>query len=64
MANIFTDILDDKVFKVVFGVRCKTMCLGIDVLKSEEEVFDIGYSSELSPEVLDFGVEGFGRSIR
>lgn len=23
------------------GVRCKSMCLGIDVLKSEEEVFDI-----------------------
>ena len=27
------------------GVRCKTMCLGIDVLKSEEEVFYIGYTS-------------------
>ena len=22
-------------------VRCKSMCLGIDILKSEEEVFDI-----------------------
>ena len=35
----------------------KTMCLGIDVLKSEEEVFDIGYASQLSTEVLDFAVE-------
>ncbi len=40
------------------------MCLGIDILKSEEEVFDIRYTSQLSTEVLDLGVEGFGGGIR
>ncbi len=40
------------------------MCLGIDILESEEEVFDIGYASQLSTEVFDFGVEGFSGGIR
>ena len=43
-----------------YRLRCKSMCLSIDILESEEEVFNIRYTSELSSEVLDFGVEGFG----
>ena len=36
------------VFKLkgqILRLRGKSMCLGIDVLQSEEEVFDIGYPS-------------------
>ena len=41
----------------ISGTIGKTMCLGIDILKSEEEVFDIGYASQLSTEVLYLAVE-------
>lgn len=37
--------------------------LGIDILKSEEEVFNICYPSELSSEGLDLGIERFCGSI-
>lgn len=41
----------------ITGLTCKTLCLGIDFLKSEKEVFKIRYTSQLSSEVLYLGVE-------
>lgn len=37
---MYTNLLTKKNW-----VRGKTMCLSIDILKSKEEVFDIGYTS-------------------
>ena len=41
----------------LLGLREKSMCLGIDILKSEDEVFNFCYPSELSSEGLDLGIE-------
>ena len=55
--SLIADFFRFSALRGLCRITCKTMCLGIDVLKPEEEVFDIGYSSKLSSKVLDLAVE-------
>ena len=41
----------------ILGISRKSMCLSIDLCKSEQKVFNIRYTSQLHSEGFDFRVQ-------
>ena len=57
------DIGLEKIWQGMFGSPAKVCGLSIDSRKSKQEEFSVNDTSKLRPELFDFSIERFCRSI-